>query len=102
MPTMTVGELKDLLEQYDDEMGVAIAYQPNYPLKAALNGVRSQREAIEMQLENEPRLPDAETTLAEEVDSLLTAEQPDRVYLVAGGNAPTYDENPYASEALFW
>jgi hypothetical protein len=36
---MKVIELISLLEQYDENMEVVIAHQPNYPLQASIQGV---------------------------------------------------------------
>ncbi len=36
---MTVRELITLLEDYDDNMQVVIAHQPNYPLQASVQNV---------------------------------------------------------------
>lgn len=36
---MTVTELKELLEEYPDELEVRIALQPNYPLESNVAGV---------------------------------------------------------------
>lgn len=33
---MTVGELKEHLECYDDDMEVCVAYQPSYPMQIHL------------------------------------------------------------------
>ncbi len=44
---MTVRELIELLEDYDETMEVRIAHQPNYPLESSIAGVASAREAVE-------------------------------------------------------
>lgn len=38
---MTVGELKELLEEFDDDLEVRMAIQPNYPLQSSIGGVVS-------------------------------------------------------------
>ena len=44
---MTVQELTDLLADFDPDMPVAVAYQPNYPLQAGVQDVRVAARADE-------------------------------------------------------
>jgi hypothetical protein len=46
---MTVGDLMELLEGYDEDQEVRIAFQPSYPLEAKLAGVISGAECDEDQ-----------------------------------------------------
>jgi hypothetical protein len=41
---MTVRELREALEQYQDDAEVRIAIQPHYPLQSTVAGVVSDRE----------------------------------------------------------
>lgn len=41
---MNVGQLKEMLEQYDDDADVRIASQPNYPFEYRLAGLVSAAE----------------------------------------------------------
>jgi len=43
---MKVSELKELLEQYDEDLDVKMACQPNYPFEYAIDGVISRSEAL--------------------------------------------------------
>ena len=59
---MTVGQLKDLLEGYEDDMEVRIASQPNWPFEYGIRGVVSRSEVDEEdpdEEEDEERDPSA-------------------------------------------
>jgi hypothetical protein len=44
MPIRTVAELIEYLEQFDDNMPIRVAQQPNYPLVATIENVRQVTE----------------------------------------------------------
>lgn len=44
---MTVGELKDILEGYDDELEVRFMSQPNWPFEYSIEGAVSREEMNE-------------------------------------------------------
>lgn len=50
---MTVGELKYLLEDYDEEAEVRIATQPSWPLQSSVAGLISSEELPEDE-DNDP------------------------------------------------
>jgi len=52
----TVGELRELLEEFEDEAPLLLAYQPNYPLAYQLAGVTEEEPQCECDalLEVEP------------------------------------------------
>lgn len=80
---MNVGQLRDMLENYDDDQDVMIAYQPSWPLAAELADVTTLEDL---------GLPEAE------LDGLHHGDKPDVVWFVAGG-APYPD--PYAPGVVF-
>jgi hypothetical protein len=41
-----VEELKELLDQYDDELEVRLAIQPHYPFECSISSVTSRSEAL--------------------------------------------------------
>lgn len=85
---MKVHELRDLLEDYDDNADVLIAHQPSWPLQEVVQRVVSTDE---LQDEMEPSDEDYDDD-----DEDLRAST---VYLVAGGHP--YDGSPYAPRACW-
>lgn len=55
---MTVGQLKELLEGYEDEAEVRLMTQSNYPFEYSIRGVASTREMND--LEGEETDPDGD------------------------------------------
>ena len=51
--SMTVGELIELLEQYDRDANVLIMEQPNWPFEYAIEGVISREEVMDMSREED-------------------------------------------------
>lgn len=72
---MTVGELRSLLEQYDEDAPVRVAIQPSYPLACVVNNVISREE-----MGGEPERDEAA----------------DRVVWIATSQVGSYSESPYA------
>ena len=107
---MKVGELKELLEQFDDEQEVMIAHQPNWPLAEVLSTVTTEADREEeIECEEHPdylvghsfRNPDTgeyeQCRWEPEADP---DEVEDRtVWLVAGGHK--WDASPYAPRWVF-
>ncbi|QGJ94993.1 hypothetical protein SEA_REDWATTLEHOG_135 [Gordonia phage RedWattleHog] len=77
MSDMTVGELIELLQQYDEDATVRLATQPNYPLEYRLAGVADAGQVAEVQGDE----PDDDT--------------PNVVYLAEGSQVG------YASKAIW-
>lgn len=82
---MNVGNLRDMLEGYDDDAEVLIATQPSWPLATQVARVIADSER------------DVHDEQSDEFDP-ETDEQRDRVWLVAGD--ATYP-NPYAPRDVF-
>ena len=97
---MTVRELKDLLDDYDDGLEVRLAHQPSYPLESTIAGVASRREcAAEAACEND----DCDGTLDEHGRCLRCGEQhevesgPDVVYIAEGRQLGYADAKVWAA-----
>ncbi len=87
---MKVQELRELLENYEDNDVVLIAHQPSWPLQEVLQSVVSTEE-IEVEEEEVEGIDANEDEEDEEL--------PRYVYLVAGGHP--YDTSPYAPRGVF-
>lgn len=74
---MTVGELKELLEDLDDEMEVRIAQQPSWPLEYAIGG----GEVVDL---NEPAEDEGEFVPPGEEEDLEEEEPREVLYLFEG------------------
>ncbi len=80
---MNVGNLRQLLEGYDDEQEVVLAFQPSWPLAFQLGNV----------------VADSERDVHDDSDPEDEGEeQDDRLWLVAGDSARP---NPYAPRDVF-
>lgn len=79
---MTVGELKERLEDFDDELEIRLATQPSWPLRFRLAGVTSDEEAFEY------------SYTPEEQDERGGEPSENFLWLVEGGTP--HDESPYA------
>lgn len=44
---MTVREMRDLLDAYDDDAPIVCATQPNYPIAVTVSGLATYAEAVE-------------------------------------------------------
>jgi hypothetical protein len=102
---MTVGELVDLLDAYDEDTPVMIAHQPNYPLAETLGGAvhTSDRDRgdVECALHGGylvGHLVDGEPCGWEPDEEHCDDDEP-CVWLVAGGHA--WDRSPYAPRWVF-
>jgi hypothetical protein len=84
---MKVRDLLELLADYDEDMEVRIAHQPNWPLQEILQSVVSLNEVRE-----------DEDVTEDEMDAEEDAE-PDVLFLVAGGHP--WNGSPYAPKALW-
>lgn len=103
---MTVGELKEYLENYDDEQVILIGTQPAYPLAFHLEGTASYAD-------REVECPDHEGYLLDhdpECEAAYEADEEDGpdselsdykvVWLIVSEGSPT-DRSPYAPRWLW-
>lgn len=110
---MNVRDLRDLLEDVDDDVEVMVAHQPSWPLAERLGGVvdsedithedtdEDECQACERHvLAPECGLEDS-THVTEDEYNAAREEQngPHTIWLVAGGH--DYDRSPYAPKAVF-
>lgn len=82
MSIATIGELREMLEQYEDDQPVRIAFQPSWPLAARVAAVSSAEDFED---------PDE----GEEDNYEREGERGRTVWLAASEGVP-YDEHPYA------
>lgn len=90
--TITVRDLIDLLEQYDDDLEVRVAYQPNWPLRGTVDTVTSSdeiRESTAYGADDEDGYAERDHTTDD-----------DQFVWISVGSAP-YGEDPYAPTAAF-
>lgn len=96
----TVGQLRELLEAYDDDAPLRVAIQPSWPLRCAVVGVTDGDE-IERERNggygyDEVQFVDPDT--GEVAERLPEDER--RIVWIAVDQVSSYDEHPYApSEA---
>lgn len=84
---MNVGELREALEDLDDEVVLRIATQPNWPLRFGVRSIITPGDLIEYnERENEDHLDDED-------------DGPQFVWIVTGDHP--HDESPYASKDLW-
>jgi hypothetical protein len=82
---MKVSQLRDYLEQYEDDAEVMIAHQPSWPLAETLANVTTFEDALDGAVD-----PDNDSDLLDGVEV---------VWLVAGG--AHYKLSPYAPRDVF-
>lgn len=90
---MNVGELKEMLEDLDDDLEIRLAHQPSWPLRFNLRSVvtpEGHMEALRQEAWDAGRDPDE--VEADEDNSKF-------VWLVEGDHP--YDESPYAPRILW-
>lgn len=100
---MKVGELKELLEEYEDDQVIFLAHQPSWPLCLNIGGVASwgdrERECPDHEgyvIDHDP-----ECVAAHEDDVDHESETADeKVVWLIGGDHP-YDRSPYAPRWLW-
>lgn len=112
--TMNVGELKELLEECDDEQVVFVGHQPSWPLCMSVAGIRHKGEERETEcplhegylVHHSFRNPNTDAyeqcdAAPEEEDEDDGDEQSDRnaVWIVAGDHP--WDRSPYAPRWLW-
>lgn len=74
---MNVRELRELLEQYDDDAEVRVAFQPHYPLRAVVQNVASSDEVYANAVDDDDSDPDEDFVwLAVDQVSAYAAESP--------------------------
>lgn len=94
---MTLDELIERLEEIRETHGgsaeVALAVQPNYPLRERLRGVAfaDDAEVLPDLHEDHEEGPDADPMKCEKCQKAQ-----ETVWLVSGGQASSYDASPYA------
>lgn len=81
---MNIGELKDLLDGFDDDLEVMVAHQPGWPLRENIGDVTSAA---------------TDPYCADEDDENIFGEKDNCVYIVASGQP--YDKSPYAPRWIF-
>lgn len=101
---MKVGELKTLLEDYEDDQEILIAYQPSWPLAVNIAHVSSfgdrERECPDHEgylIDHDPECVENNTPDDDDEDSPLADE---KVLWIVGGNHP-YSRSPYAPRWLW-
>jgi hypothetical protein len=109
---MTVEELRELLEEFEDGAEIRIATQPSWPLQFRIAGVVGEEidyEEMEgeWQLEHEDcdgvrfdtNVCETHNTSLDETINENEDEAPQVVYVVEGGHPS--DDSPYASSELW-
>lgn len=75
---MNVAELRELLDQYDDDAPVRVAYQPSWPLRGHVVGVVAHAD------------------LADDPDEAADVDDADVVWVAVEQVGGSAGENPYA------
>ena len=103
---MTVKELREALESYEDDVEVRIAHQPSWPLQHHIGSVRDEIETEEPckycegegEVDERPCPSCHETGLTRKY---LTAEEHNIVWIIDGGQLNGSElDSPYAPEGL--
>jgi hypothetical protein len=81
--TMTVGELKELLQDLDDEMEVRLAHQPSWPFEYSISGA----EVVDL---NEPDPDDTVEPEDEEHPDDVEEPEPNEILYLAEGTQLGY------------
>jgi hypothetical protein len=81
---MTVGELIEALQQYDDEATVLIGVQPSWPFEHGVANVMSREETLEYD-EAEARREEEANDDGRRTDSWLNNGKLSDVFIAAGG-----------------
>jgi hypothetical protein len=82
---MTVGELRDLLEDESEDTVLRIVHQPSWPLQEVIGGIANSRDIDEESDEEE------DATATTDTD----ADEPSILYLVANGHPDGRRDSPY-------
>lgn len=97
---MNVGDLKRLLEDFDDDQVIRVAHQPHWPLREVVSAVRMN----EPEMDEETETAHMEALRAGDYAAagrILAEHNGDPiVWLVLGGH-PHGDESPYAPREVF-
>lgn len=104
MSIATVGELREYLEQFEDDAPIMIAHQPSWPLAEVLQDVRTaEGEDEEIECEEHPDYLvghyDHENSRTCTWTPECEEETDNTVWLVAGGHK--WDGSPYAPREVF-
>lgn len=104
MTIKTVGDLREYLEQFEDDAPIMIAHQPSWPLAEVLQDVRTaadEDEEIECPLHDGYLVGhyDRENKQICTWQPEETESEDNTVWLVAGGHH--YDRSPYAPRTLW-
>lgn len=102
---MKVGELKELLEEFeDDEADVLIGTQPHWPLAFHVIGVTSFGDREVECPDHEGYLLEHDEECRERFEADNTAEDPNsdqRALWIVSAEGSPYDRNPYAPRWLW-
>ena len=104
MSIATVGDLREYLEQFEDDAPIMIAHQPNWPLAEVLADVRTaEGEDEEIECEEHPDylVGHYDHEAGATCSWTPECEEPvdNTVWLVAGGHK--WDASPYAPREVF-
>jgi hypothetical protein len=84
---MTVAELIQLLEQYDEDAEIRVAFQPSWPLRARVQNVIASDEVVDEDDEDE--------------DPAAADQRGENIVWIAVDQVSQYDENPYAPKTVW-
>lgn len=97
---MNVGQLREMLEDYDDDQPVRVATQPNWPLRLTVSTVKVNEPEMDADTEEAhmEALRSGNHALAA---SILAEHNGEPIVWLIAADHPSGDESPYAPRELF-